>query len=144
MSCVCTFSFSILINGSASPFFQLGRGLRKGFPLNPLLFLFIVEGLGRIIHHARCHGNYKGIHITRRIFISHLFCVGNDILIFLNASRREVLLIQGFLDIFSSATSMVININKSSISILNIIMEERDSICEQLLYPLMNIDNGLD
>jgi hypothetical protein len=49
MCCITTVSFSVLINGSASPFFHLERGLRQGFPLSPLLFLLVVEGINREI-----------------------------------------------------------------------------------------------
>jgi len=42
-------TFSVLFNGSTSPFFQVKRGLRQGFPLSPILFLLIMEGLSRLI-----------------------------------------------------------------------------------------------
>ena len=45
MSCNTTVSFSVLINGAASPFFHVERGLMQGFPLSPLLFLLVAEGL---------------------------------------------------------------------------------------------------
>ena len=49
MSCITTMSFSIPINGVASPFFHAERGLRQGFPMSPLLFLLVAEGLSRSI-----------------------------------------------------------------------------------------------
>jgi hypothetical protein len=42
-------SFSLLINGSASSFFQPTRGLRQGCTLSPLLFLMVAEGLSRCL-----------------------------------------------------------------------------------------------
>ena len=42
MSCIETINYFVLINKDASNFFKEARGLRKGFPLSPLLF-FIGE-----------------------------------------------------------------------------------------------------
>ena len=49
MSSLTSVSFSVLINGVESPFFRSRRGLRKGCPLAPMLFLIVVEGLGRAL-----------------------------------------------------------------------------------------------
>jgi len=45
MACLSSFSFSLLINGSTTPFFKAERGLRQGCPLSPLLFLLVAECL---------------------------------------------------------------------------------------------------
>lgn len=49
MSYITNIPFSVLVNGSASPFFYLERGLRQGCPLSPLFFLLVMEGLSRLI-----------------------------------------------------------------------------------------------
>lgn len=49
MSYITTVSFAVLINGAASSFFHMERGLRQGFPLSPLLFLLVAEGLSHFL-----------------------------------------------------------------------------------------------
>eukprot|EP00253_Pinus_taeda_P033341 PITA_33341 len=45
MCYITSASFSVLINGSASHFFHAEQGLRQRYPLSPLLFLIVMEGL---------------------------------------------------------------------------------------------------
>jgi hypothetical protein len=49
MGCIESVSFTILINGSPFKFFHSSRGLHKGCPLSPFLFLIVAEDLSRLI-----------------------------------------------------------------------------------------------
>ena len=46
---ISTARFSVLVNGSCVSFFSSSCGLRQGDPLSPLLFLLVMEVLGRLL-----------------------------------------------------------------------------------------------
>lgn len=116
MSCVQSVSFVVLINAYASSFFRHGKGLRQGCPLSPLLFILVVEGLSRAIIWARENGQIKGIHVGGNIFITHLLFV-DDILLFSGGSRRYLCRLNDILSFLSTTSGMIINDQKSTISI---------------------------
>eukprot|EP00253_Pinus_taeda_P032936 PITA_32936 len=65
MALVTTTNCSILLNGSPSRTFKPTRGLRKGDPLSPFLFILMMEGLGRAITTAKEEGRIQGLKLTR-------------------------------------------------------------------------------
>ena len=75
MGSLTSVSFAILINGVASSSFRLGHGLRQGFPLAPLLFLIVVEGLGRAILDARDNGYFTGLTFGNGVSLTHVLFV---------------------------------------------------------------------
>ncbi|MCI22858.1 LINE-1 reverse transcriptase like, partial [Trifolium medium] len=51
-ACVFNSSMSVLVNGSPTEDFSVGKGLRQGDPLSPFLFLIAAEGLTRMMQKA--------------------------------------------------------------------------------------------
>lgn len=80
MCCITRVSFSVLINGSASPYFHSERGLRQGCPLSPLLFLLIMEGLSRLVLEEHRLGQIQRIKISNNCIQTHLLFV-DDVLL---------------------------------------------------------------
>ena len=80
--CISSSSFSILINGTLSGFFQNSRGLRQADPISPYLLLKAQEG-----------GFISGFMIGGREGdgeeISHLL-FADDTIIFCKASQEQV------------------------------------------------------
>jgi hypothetical protein len=142
MGCLTTVSFSILINGSASSFFKVDRGVRQGCPLSPLLFLLVVECLSRFLNEAKTTGNFRGIKISPGLHISHLLFV-DDILIFCDGSRRDTENICDGLTLFKQAMGMLINEHKSSITLASLDGGESLFITSRLPFQVFDLDEGL-
>jgi hypothetical protein len=48
-TCVCGGNLSVLVNGCPTQEIPIMRGLKQGYPLAPLLFLLVAEGLGGLM-----------------------------------------------------------------------------------------------
>ena len=113
MSSLTFVYFALLINGGASPFFRFGRGLKQGFPIAPLLFLIVVEGLGRAILSANACGDLHGISFGNDISLSHDIFV-DDIVMVTDGSYQSLSTLYEILLVFCKASGMQINENKSA------------------------------
>ena len=80
MGCIQSASFAVLINVSPSNFFRPTRGLIRGFPLSPFLFVLIVDVLSRIINQAKREGSYKGIMVTNSEELSQILFVDDVVM----------------------------------------------------------------
>jgi len=115
MAYISSVSFLVLINGVASPFFTSKMGFRQGFPLSPLIFLLVADGLRRAIGFVVGTGNIQGILITLGLIITHFLFV-NDVIILCNGWSRDAKKLSGILNLFRSATGMIINPQKSTLT----------------------------
>ena len=116
--CVSTTSFSILVNGSPTGFFQNSRGLRQGDPLSPYPFVIGMEALSRLLNRA-VDGNYfHGSKIADRdgadSVISHLL-YADDTLLFCGANKDQIKYLSWILMWFEALSGLRINLNKSEI-----------------------------
>ena len=73
MGCLSSVSFAIIINGSASGLFRPSRGLRQFYPLSPVLFLFIAEGLSTSILEAKRTGTLRGFKLVSTFYLTHFY-----------------------------------------------------------------------
>jgi hypothetical protein len=113
MSCVISATHVILINGESTKFFKSGRGLRQDYPLSPLLFILVMEGLGLTLKEGQANGKLTGINVSRLIKILHLLFV-DDVLIMTKASIEEWKEIEKILCVFCGALVLMINLQKST------------------------------
>ena len=109
MTSLSSVSFSLLINGVATTFFKAGGGLRQGFPLAPLLFLVMVEGLGRAILFAEAHETYHGLSFGNDIVLTHVLFV-DDIVMVNDGSEQSLSTLYEILVHFCKASGMQIKL----------------------------------
>ena len=73
-----------MINGSPCGFFESSRGLRQGDPSSPLLFVLVMEALGRMLDKAVHDGHMLGFGVGRlegrSLAMSHLLFVDNTLI----------------------------------------------------------------
>ena len=116
--CVSTTSFSILVNGSLTGFFQNSRGLRQGDPFSPYLFVIGMEAFSRLLNRA-VDGNYLSeSKIADRdgvgTIISHLL-YADDTLLFCGANKDQLKFLSWILMWFEALSGLRIKLNKSEI-----------------------------
>ncbi|RVW24169.1 UDP-glucose:glycoprotein glucosyltransferase [Vitis vinifera] len=98
--CISTTSFSVLVNGTPTGFFQSSRGLRQGDLLSPYLFVIAMEVFSSLLKRAVDGGFMSGCRVKSRseegVIISHLLFV-DDTLVFCKASQDHLTYLVGYL-----------------------------------------------
>ena len=116
--CLSIVRFSILINGSPCGFFGNSRGLRQGDPLSPLLFVLVMEALGRMLDKAVHEGPLSGFSVGnsegKSLAVSHLLFV-DDTLIFCDADPNQILILHMILIWFVAVLGLKINLGQSEL-----------------------------
>ena len=91
--CISTAKFSVLVNGVPTGFFPSTKGLRRGEPLSPYLFVMGLEVLSALIRRVVEGGNLEGCRIWGRrrsnLNISHLF-FADDAVVFYEAKKEHL------------------------------------------------------
>jgi hypothetical protein len=132
MACLNSVSFSILLNVSATYFFQAERGIQQGFPLSPLLFLLVAESISHFLTKEKVGGCFSSIKISNGLAITHLLFV-YDILIFCDGSKRDPEIFIEGLTIFKLAMSMIIILGRITPGINQQLKIFRPSSCHWFL-----------
>jgi hypothetical protein len=141
MGCVISATFTILINGEPTDFFNSGRGLRQGCPLSPLLFILVMEGLSLALKRSQAEGTLTGIKVSRLIKILHLLFV-DDILIMTKASIPEWMEIKRLLNSFCCASGLLINAQKTSFLHFGVQQHVLDTLKASFLFNFQDLING--
>ncbi|KAK9048582.1 hypothetical protein SSX86_032453 [Deinandra increscens subsp. villosa] len=129
-ACLASSRTSILVNGSPTSEFNVGKGLRQGDPLAPFLFILVMEGLHVLIEDACDNGMFSGIHLDS-LKLSHFFYADDAIFLgkWSKSNIKNILLI---LDVFRLASGLSINIDKCSLFGVGVDEEQIKSFASML------------
>lgn len=86
MECVTIVSYSLVLNGGLTKPFQGKRGIRKGDPTSPYLYVIALEYLRRELALATSHPNFQFHPRCKKLGLVHIFFV-DDLLIFLKSKH---------------------------------------------------------
>jgi hypothetical protein len=118
-ACIFDSSMSILVNGSPTKDFKVGKGLRQGDPLSPFLFLIVAEGLAGMMKRAVALGKFKGYQVSQSIQFQ-LLQFADDTILMGEASWENIRTIKSLLRGFELVSGLKINFVKSKLYGFNI------------------------
>nr|GEU58643.1 RNA-directed DNA polymerase, eukaryota [Tanacetum cinerariifolium] len=127
---------SILINGSPTFEFQFYRGLKQGDPLDPFLFILVMESLHLSFNKATEAGLFKGIKLDSSLSISYLF-YADDAVFIEEWSDLNITHILHILHCFSIASGLKINLLKSHILGVGVPLEKVNDATFSLVCSVM-------
>ncbi|GKV17695.1 hypothetical protein SLEP1_g28164 [Rubroshorea leprosula] len=113
--CLSTARISVLVNGSPTEEFVMGRGLRQGDPLSPFLFLIVAEGLNGLVRRAETEGMLHGPAVGNKGLTISLLQFANDMVILGNADSENIFAVKTILRCFELMSRLRINFSKSSV-----------------------------
>ena len=91
--CISTASFSVLVNGTSTGFFQSSRGLTQGDPLSPYLFVIAMGVFSSFLKRVVDGGFMSGCRVKGKseegVLISHLL-FADDTLVFCKAYQDHL------------------------------------------------------
>ncbi|KAF3777137.1 reverse transcriptase-like protein [Nymphaea thermarum] len=128
LSLVTGAQLTVSFNGKCGDCFCLGRGLRQGCPLSPLLFNLVAESFSALFHHATVVGFLTPHSLPHLQTFSTLQYVddfllfgiqyADDFLLFGNASRQQIVRMWLILRVFELISGLSINSVKCHLSII--------------------------
>ncbi|KAJ9671271.1 hypothetical protein PVL29_027318 [Vitis rotundifolia] len=118
--CLSSSSFAILVNGNAKGWVKASRGLRQGDPLSPFLFTLVADVLSRLMIRAEETGLTEGFLVGRDRTRVSMLQFADDTIFFSKASLEHLQNLKFILLVFGQVSGLKINLEKSSISGINI------------------------
>ncbi|KAK2383713.1 hypothetical protein QL285_071138 [Trifolium repens] len=118
-ACIFESSMSVLVNGSPTNDFKVGRGLRQGDPLSPFLFLIVAEGLAGMMRRAVQIGKFKGFQVNHNVKFQ-ILQFADDTIFMGEGNWENIWTIKSLLRGFELVSGLKINFVKSKLIGLNV------------------------
>jgi len=119
--CIGLATASVLVNGSPTDEFPLGRGLRQGDPLSPLLFLLAAEGFNVLMKSLSGNNLFTGYTVgsSEPVTVSHLQ-FADDTLILRKKFWANIRAMRAVLVLFENPSGLKVNFSKSQLVGVNV------------------------
>jgi hypothetical protein len=111
---LATSSTQILLNGIPGQSITHRRGLRQGDPLSPMLFILVMDILNLLITRAVEAGLLQPL--SSRPFKHRLSLYADDVVFFLRPVASDINSTTSILQLFGTASGLITNMTKSSIT----------------------------
>ena len=112
---ICTAKHSILVKGSPTKEFRMGKGVRQGDPLSPFLFIIAAEGLSVVFREARQNNLFKGVRFRNSEEEISILQFADDAIIMGEWGLENAKNLTYILKCFEICSGLKINMSKSSI-----------------------------
>lgn len=124
---------AILLNNVPGNWFSCARGLRKGDPLSPYLFIIVADLLQRMIEDA-C-ASYTLHHPAGVAGCCPVLQYADDTLIMVRGCLAEVSALKDILDAFAAATGLLLSYHKTTFIPMNMAPDEAAAMASTLGCP---------
>ncbi|XP_056688387.1 uncharacterized protein [Spinacia oleracea] len=114
MECLSTVSYYIFLNGYPTEPIPAKKGLRQGDPMSPFLFTIGMEYLSRCLQSIAQQNCFKFHPRCKKLGITHMM-FADDLLMFSKADKISVHVLFKAFTMFSSASSLAANLDKSNV-----------------------------
>nr|XP_051190484.1 uncharacterized protein LOC127303821 [Lolium perenne] len=141
LECIKSVKFCVNLNGKLLDKFTPSRGIRRGDPLSPYLFLFVGESLSALLRQQIAARNFQELKITRKSpGISHLLFT-NDSLLFFQANPDQATVINDVLRNYEKGTGQLLSPSKCSLMLgQHCPADDGNRVAEVLKVETMTMD----